>query len=121
MAVMDKEQAEELRTRLLEQRELMASSLKSHDRGMGLGEMREFRDPQDQAAAIASMWVTDRIAGDEGNLVEKIDLALVRLEEGTHGVCEGCGGEIPVARLFAKPSASLCVLCQERKDVETRR
>lgn len=116
MGIMDKKQEAELRAKLLEQREMMVAELKNHGGGLEAGEMREFRDPQDQAAAIASMWVTDRIAGDEGNLVEKIDLALQRLDEGTYGVCEACGEDIPVARLLAKPSASLCVACQEEKD-----
>jgi DnaK suppressor protein len=118
---MDKKQGEELRKLLLEQREFIAEELKSHGGMMEAGAMRELRDPQDQAAAISAMWVNDRIAGDEGNLVEKIDLALQRLDEGTYDICAGCQGKIPVERLLAKPSASLCVNCQEEKDQEIGR
>ena len=118
---MDKKTAAKLRKELLEKRELIAEELKSHGGMMEPGAMREYRDPQDQAAAISAMWVSDRIAGDDGNLLEKIDLALQRLDDGTYDVCAGCGGNIPVARLMAKPSASLCVKCQEKKDAEKRR
>jgi DnaK suppressor protein len=118
---MDKKQAEKLRKQLLEQREFIADELKSHGGMMEAGAMREYRDPQDQAAAISAMWVSDRIAGDDGNLLEKIDLALQRLDDGTYDVCARCGGKIPVERLLAKPSASLCVTCQEKKDAENGR
>jgi len=33
-----------------------------------------------------------------------------------YGECAGCGGTIPIARLRAKPSVSLCVACQEKKE-----
>ena len=76
------------------------------------------RDPEDRAAAMADLWVDDRLAADDGNLLEKIDLALQRLDEGTYGVCAQCGGPIPVERLLAKPSVSLCVSCQESKETD---
>jgi len=37
------------------------------------------------------------------------------MSEGTYGCCEGCGAEIPVARLEIRPSARYCVPCQERQ------
>jgi acetoin utilization protein AcuB len=42
---------------------------------------------------------------------EAIDLALVRYAEGHLGVCERCGGPIPIARLRALPAATVCVAC----------
>ncbi|PZG13874.1 conjugal transfer protein TraR [Micromonospora craterilacus] len=41
--------------------------------------------------------------------------ALRRMSEGTYGVCEGCGGEIPTARLEILPWACFCVPCQHRR------
>lgn len=41
--------------------------------------------------------------------------ALRRMSEGTYGSCEGCGGEIPAARLEVLPSARYCVPCQQRR------
>jgi DnaK suppressor protein len=40
-----------------------------------------------------------------------IDSALAKIEAGSYGVCEKCGGEIPAARLEALPATSLCVEC----------
>ncbi|HZA20199.1 MAG TPA: TraR/DksA C4-type zinc finger protein [Actinomycetota bacterium] len=39
--------------------------------------------------------------------------ALRRLDDGTYGKCERCGQEIPIERLEAIPTASLCVSCKQ--------
>jgi DnaK suppressor protein len=39
--------------------------------------------------------------------------ALRRMDEGTYGKCERCGREIPIERLEARPTASLCVTCAQ--------
>jgi DnaK suppressor protein len=40
--------------------------------------------------------------------------ALHRMEQGTYGVCEACGKNIPVGRLRNLPYARFCVPCQRR-------
>ncbi|MET8908990.1 TraR/DksA C4-type zinc finger protein [Micromonospora sp. NPDC004551] len=40
--------------------------------------------------------------------------ALRRMSEGSYGVCDGCGQDIPTARLEILPSARHCVPCQQR-------
>lgn len=40
--------------------------------------------------------------------------ALGRLADGSYGVCENCGGAITVARLEARPTATLCIDCARR-------
>lgn len=55
------------------------------------------------------------------NILERItqvERALERLDEGSYGWCEKCGNPIPVERLAAFPSATLCVTC---KQLEERR
>jgi DnaK suppressor protein len=39
--------------------------------------------------------------------------ALARIDSGTYGKCERCGQEIPIERLEAIPTASLCVACKQ--------
>lgn len=48
--------------------------------------------------------------------IEEIDRALARLAAGTYGRCEGCGGTIPLARLEALPTTSLCLPCAESRE-----
>jgi len=42
----------------------------------------------------------------------EVDLARHRLEPGSNGQCESCGGPIPDARLAAIPEARRCIFCQ---------
>ena len=49
-----------------------------------------------------------------------VEHALHKLEEGTYGLCEGCGQPIDPARLEALPQAKLCMSCkaQQAKDAK---
>lgn len=40
--------------------------------------------------------------------------ALQRIQLGTYGVCQECGGEIRIERLEVNPTAERCLECQER-------
>jgi RNA polymerase-binding transcription factor DksA len=44
----------------------------------------------------------------------EIDSALVRMDEGTFGLCRSCHGAIALGRLEARPQASLCISCAGR-------
>ena len=48
---------------------------------------------------------------------QSIDEALMRLHEGTYGMCAECGVEISEKRLQAVPFAKLCVECQSRAEL----
>jgi DnaK suppressor protein len=56
------------------------------------------------------------LLGSEEEVLEQIDAALKRIEEGTYGQCQECGREIPKTRLDAIPYASLCVKCAAREE-----
>lgn len=43
-----------------------------------------------------------------------IEAALQRIQDGSYGLCQDCGADIPAARLHSQPSALRCVACQER-------
>ena len=47
----------------------------------------------------------DQVRGD----LDDVEAALRRLEEGTYGQCEACGGPIDEGRLAALPAARYCV------------
>lgn len=48
---------------------------------------------------------------------QAIDEALMRLHEGTYGMCAECGVEVSEKRLQAVPFAKLCVECQSREEL----
>lgn len=47
---------------------------------------------------------------------QEIEEALSRMDVGGYGVCEECGDDIGAARLFANPTARLCVHCQSDRE-----
>ena len=52
----------------------------------------------------------------ESETLRKIDEALLRLDEGTYGVCSECDESISEMRLKALPFATLCRDCQEQAE-----
>lgn len=53
-------------------------------------------------------------------LIQKIEEALFRIEEGSYGYCEETGEPIGVRRLEARPIATLCIEAQERHEKTER-
>lgn len=51
------------------------------------------------------------VLADAESEVAEVERALTRLAEGGYGVCENCGKPISVARLEARPTATLCIDC----------
>jgi RNA polymerase-binding protein DksA len=49
-----------------------------------------------------------------GNLLEDVEIALRKIEEGTYGTCDTCGESISAARLEALPHAALCLDCENQ-------
>ncbi len=60
--------------------------------------------------------VLEALDGDAKNIVMQIDNALLRIESGDFGICQGCGEEIPEARLDVFPYAKYCVSCAEKEN-----
>jgi DnaK suppressor protein len=48
---------------------------------------------------------------------QNIDEALMRVDEGTYGICSDCGVEISEKRLKAVPFARRCVTCQAKEEM----
>jgi DnaK suppressor protein len=61
-----------------------------------------------------------RLRGREKSLLNKLDLALKKIEEGTFGVCEICEEPIGKKRLEARPETTLCIKCKEDQEREER-
>ncbi len=46
--------------------------------------------------------------------LRRVDAALAKLDTGTYGTCDGCGGPIPAERLEAIPWAATCIDCARK-------
>lgn len=80
--------------------------------------MRARRDGSDddehdpEGVPLSSEWsrLTGLLEAARSN-ARQIDEAVVRLEEGSYGLCVGCGKPIPIERLEVRPFAESCVPC----------
>ena len=60
--------------------------------------------------------ISSQLAEVESRELIRIEYALERMREGQFGVCEGCGTNIPMARLNALPYATYCIACQREAE-----
>ena len=51
------------------------------------------------------------IANEVQGIKERVERTLTKLEEGTYGTCDSCGGAIAPGRLNAAPESVLCIEC----------
>ena len=75
-------------------------------------------DEVDQASSEYMQAFSFRLRGREKFLMDKIELALRKIDDGTYGVCEECEDTIALKRLQARPEAPLCIQCKEAQEKE---
>ncbi len=75
-------------------------------------EVTMFADPNDRASQESDMALELRNRDRERKLIKKIDETLRNIDENEYGYCEGCGIEIGLKRLEARPTATLCIDCK---------
>lgn len=107
-----KEQILKLRNVLIKRRDALRKAL-AGDLSM-LNKLRsEFAgDVVDAALDSAQNEISSQLAEVESRELANIEKAIQRFRNGTYGICEGCDGIIPIARLNALPYATFCINCQ---------
>ena len=86
-------------------------------------EIEAHPDVSDQASAEIDQSFEIRLKERGQKLLKKINEALERMASRTYGICEDCGGGIPLQRLKARPVTTLCIECktlQEEKEKSSR-
>ena len=82
----------------------------------------EISDLSGDSADVASIEISSgamaKLGGRERKLLKKIDHALSKFEDGSYGICELTGEEIPIARLRARPVAQYTV--EAKAELEKR-
>jgi DnaK suppressor protein len=80
------------------------------------GEELQKPDLADRASAETDHALELRTRDRERKLITKINEALIRIDDGEYGFCEETGEPISVARLEARPIATLSLEAQERHE-----
>lgn len=79
-----------------------------------------FADPNDRASQETDIAIELRNRDRERKLIKKIEETIDRIENGDYGYCNGCGVEIGIKRLEARPTATLCIDCKTLEEVRER-
>jgi DnaK suppressor protein len=74
------------------------------------------QDDGDKSVEDHGLHVQSAVQSMKSEQLDDIEQALKKLSEGSYGICEECGSEIPLQRLKIQPAASYCVACQEEID-----
>ena len=77
-------------------------------------------DLADRASSETDRSIELRARDRQRKLISKIDEALRRVEDGSYGYCEETGEPITLARLDARPIATLSLEAQERHERRER-
>jgi RNA polymerase-binding protein DksA len=113
MSVVD---TERFRTLLLEERQRVVDAIDNiHTENPGsLGDETDEPTYQDNhlgdiATATFDREMASTLEDNSTHVLNEIDAALARVEEGTLGMCKACGNPIDPERLEALPWATLCI------------
>lgn len=77
-------------------------------------------DPADRATIEEEHALELRTRDRERKLLKKIEQAIARIDAGDYGYCEETGEPIGVARLMARPTASLSLEAQQRRELKQK-
>ena len=110
---MSKSKSEEIKDKLLAERELLIQKLKGNDLSV---DVSETPDPVDLAVRNYSKNVQLAVSENESKQLTLIDEALMRIDDDEYGRCLNCDKEINPKRLAAVPSARFCLDCQELQE-----
>ena len=77
-------------------------------------------DPADRATIEEEHALELRTRDRERKLLKKIEQAIARIDSGDYGYCEETGEPIGVGRLMARPTASLSLEAQQRRELKQK-
>jgi DnaK suppressor protein len=77
-------------------------------------------DPADRATIEEEHSLELRTRDRERKLIKKVEQAIARIGAGDYGYCEETGEPIGLQRLLARPTATLSVEAQERRELRQK-
>ncbi|MFZ5914217.1 MAG: RNA polymerase-binding protein DksA [Pseudomonadota bacterium] len=112
---MNERQKEYFRRKLLQWKEDILRESKETLKSLQ-NETSQHSDIADRASDESDRSIELRTRDRQRKLINKIDAALKRIEDGTYGYCEETGEPISLRRLEARPVATLSIEAQERHE-----
>ena len=106
------------RRRLIELRDQLLQN--ADDTGEHLRENEITTDPSDRATLEEEYTLELRTRDRERKLLKKVEKSLRMIDDGSYGYCEETGEPIGVARLIARPTATLSLEAQQRRELRQK-
>lgn len=103
----------QIREKLLKKRDEIERRLNKIDQDILHTNGAPNPDSEEQAAERANDDVLDALGGIARSELEKINIALSRIEKDEYGICAACSKPIPLERLKAIPYTEYCVVCAD--------
>lgn len=114
---MDSAFIEQMKTKLEEQKTSIIKSLSlQNDDIKEIITQGEQGDEIDVASNVIDSTLINKISGQDKQKLDLIQAALVRIKQGSYGLCLKCKKPIPQPRLEAIPYAFLCVECKTKQE-----
>jgi DnaK suppressor protein len=107
-----------IRTMLAQKKLALTSHIQAELSELEKPEKRHRADLEEIASDTHDTDSLCEIMDIEASQIDQIDMALTKIDNGTYGICEDCGGEIPLARLEALPFATQCIDCKRKAEFE---
>ena len=106
----------QFKKRLLELRDQLSQTLKETNREVTQPDQSKgySQHQADEGTDDFVKSINLQVSSKETGMLRQIDRALEKIEEGTYGVCDLTGEEIPMKRLEAIPYATMTVKAQEQ-------
>lgn len=104
------------KSRLLKLEAEMVENAKKTTQAFQEQDTNYIADPSDRATIEEEYALELRTRDRERKLLQKIRSALESIENGEYGFCEDTGEPIGLKRLLARPTASLSIEAQERRE-----
>jgi DnaK suppressor protein len=110
---MDKRKMRSFRDRLMDRREGLVGQVQAAELYSRERDAEATQDPADMAANAYTKELLVSMSDNDRQLLNSIDEALERIDEGDYGKCARCGEALPEKRLEAVPWARHCIRCQD--------
>ena len=100
-----------------------APAVRLHNAGATTEHLRELSfapDPADRATLEEEHALELRTRDRERKLLKKIEQSIARIDAGDYGYCDETGEPIGVGRLLARPTATLSLEAQQRRELKQK-
>ena len=116
------EDLQEIKKKLIEEKMRLEAELEKIKRDLKESQAEstgENNFEEDYAESGSSTFEREKelsIQVNVADILEKVDNALKRMQEGSYGYCLSCGRPIGKERLKALPYAELCITCKRKEE-----